>query len=101
MPSTDRCTNPAGTRAVSILITDLWTHCFQVILCAGDDTIEPPRLKVDENGDILGGIVDGMGYSHQCRDSRLAWETIMKTEKEPLQNLEWRQGDTVQSSFGT
>lgn len=71
-----------------------------MILCAGDDTIEPPWFVEDENGNIVDAGVDGMGYSHQCRDASLTWNTIMKTEKEPIEKWSWGNGDTVQKIFG-
>ncbi|PYH81927.1 hypothetical protein BO82DRAFT_334788 [Aspergillus uvarum CBS 121591] len=71
-----------------------WEHCFdyiaqvscfgKAIICAADDTIEPPRSAVDEDGKrVL--IIDGLGHPHQCRDSELLWRAVQDSEVHPVE----------------
>ncbi|RAL17388.1 uncharacterized protein BO97DRAFT_359181, partial [Aspergillus homomorphus CBS 101889] len=64
-----------------------WAHCFdyiaQAIICSADDTIEPPHLAIDKNGErIL--IVDGMGHTHQCRDPEPLWRAVSDSRAQPI-----------------
>lgn len=79
-------------------------HCFsyiaQQIMCAADDTIEPPWINKTSDNFIIDAGVSGEGYRHQCRDASLVWETVMQSEHEPIEPWNWTMGDTVQSVFG-
>ncbi|KAJ6783185.1 hypothetical protein PWT90_07876 [Aphanocladium album] len=79
-------------------------HCFgylaQQILCNGDDTIEPPWFVRDDDGNILDAGVNGVGFKHQCRDTRAVWDKVMDTEKKSIPLWDWQMGDTISSVFG-
>ncbi|OJJ66208.1 hypothetical protein ASPBRDRAFT_59883 [Aspergillus brasiliensis CBS 101740] len=69
-----------------------WAHCFdyiaqvsqgsdyrKAIICAADDTIEPPHSAINEDGNrIL--VIDGIGHIHQCRDPEPLWRTVRDSE---------------------
>ncbi|KAF2710266.1 hypothetical protein K504DRAFT_501538 [Pleomassaria siparia CBS 279.74] len=65
-----------------------WLHCFdyiaQGILCAADDTLEKPDS--DFNVDGLPVTIDGMGYTHQCKNSSHLWQTVEKSQTVPLRD---------------
>ncbi|RAK99261.1 uncharacterized protein BO80DRAFT_446550 [Aspergillus ibericus CBS 121593] len=57
-----------------------WAHCFdyiaQAIICAADDTIEPPHSVIDKDGkSVL--VIDGIGHTHQCRDPEPLWRAVL------------------------
>ncbi|GKZ33771.1 hypothetical protein AbraIFM66950_003806 [Aspergillus brasiliensis] len=59
-----------------------WAHCFdyiaQAIICAADDTIEPPHSAINEDGKrIL--VIDGIGHRHQCRDPEPLWRAVRES----------------------
>ncbi|PYI07041.1 hypothetical protein BO78DRAFT_106354 [Aspergillus sclerotiicarbonarius CBS 121057] len=57
-----------------------WAHCFdyiaQAIICAADDTIEPPHSVINKDGKrVL--VIDGIGHKHQCRDPGPLWRAVL------------------------
>ena len=69
-------------------------------MCAADSTIEPAWKIFDDNGDVLDAGIDGEGFTHSCRSPALLWETVQRSEKEPLDPFEWYDGATVEDIFG-
>ncbi|GLA20352.1 hypothetical protein AnigIFM62618_008925 [Aspergillus niger] len=64
-----------------------WAHCFdyiaQAIICAADDTIEPPHPAINKDGNrIL--VIDGIGHTHQCRDPEPLWRAIRDSGSNPV-----------------
>ncbi|KAF8854353.1 hypothetical protein BDZ45DRAFT_747612 [Acephala macrosclerotiorum] len=59
-------------------------HCFdyiaQAIICASDDTIEPPEVWIDKNGEKK-SVVNGIGHTHHCRSPALIWEMVEKSKE--------------------
>jgi hypothetical protein len=62
-------------------------------MCAADGTIEPAEDIVVDNKH--GRRIHGMGYTHQCRDTRLLFEMNGKE----VELWDWQQGDTLYSVF--
>ncbi|KAK1255388.1 hypothetical protein MKX08_009383 [Trichoderma sp. CBMAI-0020] len=79
-------------------------HCLgyigRALLCNGDDTLEPPFTKYDAAGNILLSGVNGQGHQHSCRDSTLAWKTVLAAEENPVESFDWSPGATIRSVFG-
>ncbi|PTB41007.1 hypothetical protein M441DRAFT_194351 [Trichoderma asperellum CBS 433.97] len=79
-------------------------HCLgyigRALLCNGDDTLEPPFTKYDAEGNIVLSAVSGQGHQHSCRDSTLAWKTVLASEENPVQSFDWSPGATIRSVFG-
>lgn len=69
-------------------------------MCAGDDTIEPPLLAKDANGDILEAWVDGMNYQHQCKSTEFVQRVMEKASRGALTDWGWKSRDTLSSVFG-
>ncbi|KAJ9228939.1 hypothetical protein DTO169E5_9028 [Paecilomyces variotii] len=80
-----------------------WAHCLdyiaQGILCAADDTIEPPRRVKNEHGEHT-VVVDGVGHTHQCRDPVSLWQAVMNSETHPIDLSELRKGEGLRSFLG-
>ncbi|CAK96506.1 hypothetical protein AlacWU_09767 [Aspergillus niger] len=76
-----------------------WAHCFdyiaQAIICAADDTIEPPHPAINKDGNrIL--VIDGIGHTHQCRDPEPLWRAIGDSGSNPVDLSQVK--DTVENS---
>ncbi|EED13981.1 hypothetical protein TSTA_102110 [Talaromyces stipitatus ATCC 10500] len=64
-----------------------WAHCFdylaQAILCAADDTLEPPQTVLNGQGQKI-QIIDGVGHiAHQCRDPAPLWRAVKQGSARP------------------
>ncbi|EED19814.1 hypothetical protein TSTA_030770 [Talaromyces stipitatus ATCC 10500] len=83
---------------------DHYKHCFsylvQSIICAVDDTIEPPHIHTYKNGSYKEYSIDGVGTWHQCRDQSLIRKKILESEENTLERWDYKVGDTVQSVWG-
>ncbi|KAE8352699.1 hypothetical protein BDV28DRAFT_165358 [Aspergillus coremiiformis] len=64
-----------------------WAHCFdyiaQGIICAADDTIEPPHHVLNREGRKV-RIIDGVGHTHACRDPTSLWRAVQNSELHPI-----------------
>ncbi|PLB34388.1 uncharacterized protein BDW47DRAFT_129117 [Aspergillus candidus] len=82
-----------------------WAHCFdyiaQAIICAADDTIETPKKTTNKYGKPIYHI-DGVGATHQCRDSKRLWEVSVKSLETKVDMRAWREeaGVGVREFFG-
>ncbi|KAJ6036864.1 hypothetical protein N7540_001143 [Penicillium herquei] len=78
-------------------------HCVgyiaQHLLCAADDTLEPPWLSFNDKGDVIDAGVDGEGFRHKCRDTSLLWSTAANSESIPVDPWGWKLDDTVNGVF--
>lgn len=70
-----------------------------MIQCNADDTIEPPSREYDANGVQTNWSVNGAGYEHQCRSSKLLWDVVGESIQEPFKSMSWEMGDTIHSVF--
>lgn len=68
-------------------------------MCSADSTIEPPWLTFNDAGEIEDFGIDGEGYTHECREPSLLFETVMSSEKDSVKKWGWKTGDTVESVF--
>ncbi|KAF4958619.1 hypothetical protein FSARC_10976 [Fusarium sarcochroum] len=79
-------------------------HCIsylaQYISCTGDSTIESPFLMQDSSGHITDHQVDGREVVHRCKDTSLVWDVVKKSHKNPVEQWEKQDGDTIESVFG-
>ncbi|MCJ1234689.1 hypothetical protein MMC14_002652 [Varicellaria rhodocarpa] len=79
-----------------------WLHCFNYIaegiICAADSTIEPPRIKEQKDGKNR-SVIDGIGHTHQCRDSKPVWDIVFNSEKAPPKAWAFRKGDSIHRVF--
>lgn len=49
---------------------------IKAIICAADDTLEPPQTVFNEQGQKV-QIIDGVGHiDHQCRDPAPLWRAV-------------------------
>ncbi|QKX63207.1 uncharacterized protein TRUGW13939_10376 [Talaromyces rugulosus] len=79
--------SPVHTEHNSSMARVQWAHCFdylaQAILCAADDTLEPPKTAVNEQGQNI-KIIDGVGHIvHQCRDPASLWRVVEEGNARP------------------
>ncbi|KAK8091118.1 hypothetical protein PG994_000623 [Apiospora phragmitis] len=79
-----------------------WVHCLDYlaegILCAADETLEPPKTVTMPSGETI-DFVDGLGSGsvHKCRPARHLWDASTGSAKEPWESWEHQPGDTVTS----
>lgn len=69
-------------------------------MCSGDDTLEPPKLAHDAQGNIIEMNVDGAGYQHSCKNTDYLYDIVASSEENAVQLWDWQVGDTVQKVFG-
>ncbi|KAL1963163.1 hypothetical protein VTN77DRAFT_8596 [Rasamsonia byssochlamydoides] len=81
-------------------------HCLdylaQSIVCAADDTLEPPEIYPLPDGQDL-DVINGDGVVHHCRDASVVREILLRSQEEALQapmivvGGKVREGETVRS----
>jgi hypothetical protein len=53
------------------------------IICAADDTIEPPKTMLNEQGQNI-RFIDGVGQIiHQCHDPAPLWHAVRESDARP------------------
>ena len=70
-------------------------------MCLGDSTIEPAWTDMDEVGNIKVFGIDGLGIHHKCKDTTRMIEITQRTQTETFDAWDWKDGDTVESVFGS
>src|ERR1700712_420697 len=71
--------------------------CAQAILCAADDTLEPPKtVRMRPDGDTV-DLIDGLGSGsvHQCRPAHHMWTAAEESRDVAWKPWEHQPGDTV------
>ncbi|KAL2074963.1 hypothetical protein VTL71DRAFT_8743 [Oculimacula yallundae] len=80
-------------------------HCLsyvaQSLLCSADGTLERPKTRTDDAGNVLRDDVDGEDVKHQCKSADYLREKIEQTEHRGLDSvLELEEGATMWDLFG-
>lgn len=56
---------------------------------------------MDEAGNIKVFGIDGLGIHHKCKDTTRMIEIVRRTQTETFDAWDWKDGDTVESVFGS
>jgi hypothetical protein len=63
------------------------------IICAADDTIEPPQVFKYKGKTAR--VINGFGRVHQCRDSDWIRDAVLRSEQTPFTAWDFENGDTL------
>ncbi|KAI0855149.1 hypothetical protein F4860DRAFT_497283 [Xylaria cubensis] len=79
-------------------------HCLsyiaQSLLCSADGTLEHPKTRLDDAGNVLRDDIDGEDVKHQCKRASYLREKIEQTEHRALDSIpELEEGATMWSLF--